>query len=241
MKTKDNQSFASASNGAKRINTANNSVETPPSAARMAVAIAGYPYGTRNAVMDIVDNPIENGATKIAVLLNETGKLGNAVVIVDNGTGVHPEILDEVLRPGSYTADRYSENSLSRYGIGLKGAGLSLGNRIIVLTRWAGEPLRRRAIDLEVIQAQDAWLQETQEPNNDEIAYYEWALQQLPDTSKGVESGTVVIIDKLNIRSRDRTRVTREIIRACGETYARFISPQRSEDARLRIKVDSTE
>jgi len=221
-------------------NTSNDSNlrETEPSAARLAVAIAGYPYSARAAVMDIVDNSVENGAASIAVLLRS----GNdALVVADNGTGVAPEIIDEALRPGSYTADRYSPNSLSRYGIGLKGAGLSLGRRIVVLTRWSGEPLRRRAIDMDVIQNEDRWVQEIREPNNEEIALFERTMDEVGARPKDVSTGTIVIIEKLNIRSRDKARIRRDIIRACGETYARFLSRQLPEESRLRIKVDDQE
>jgi hypothetical protein len=215
-------------------------IETVPSAARLAVAIAGYPYSIRTAVLDITDNAVENGATRIAVLLNDTGDFKDAVVVADNGTGVLPEILDEVLRPGSYTADRYSENSLSRYGIGLKGAGLAIGQRITVLTKCSGGTLQRRAIDAETIKKADKWIQETRNPNEKERNYFEWAMSQL-GTENGITTGTVILIERLNIRSRDRTRILREIIRACGETYARFLSQNIPEENRVRIKVDSTE
>jgi hypothetical protein len=205
----------------------------------MAVAIAGYPYDIRTAINDIIDNPVENGASKIAVLLNQIGAWEKkAIVIADNGTGIHPDILNEVLRPGSYTADRYSENSLSRYGIGLKGAGLSLGSRIIVLTKFAGEKLKRRAIDMKVIQDIDKWVQEIRDPNNAESEYFEWAMTQLPGSPTNVESGTVVIVDELNIRTRDNSRMIQETIRTCGETYAKFLSPHLPEENRLQITVD---
>jgi hypothetical protein len=212
---------------------------TEPSAARMAVAIAGYPYNIRTAINDIIDNPIENGATKIAVMLKNTGPWEKtAVVIVDNGTGIAPEIIDEVLRPGSYTADRYSENSLSRYGIGLKGAGLSLGHRIVVLTKFAGQELRRRAIDIRVIQEKDKWVQEIRNSNKAEGDYFEWAMRQLPGAPDKSESGTVVIIDDLNIRTPDINRITREVIYKCGETYSRFLSAKLPQEERLQISVD---
>src|SRR5262245_37812245 len=104
--------------------------ETPPSAGRMAVAVAGYPYSARAAILDIADNAVEAAADRIAILLHQFGKELKGVAIVDNGVGIPPKILDEVLRAGSRTNHLYSKESLSRYGIGLKGAGFSLGNKI---------------------------------------------------------------------------------------------------------------
>ena len=57
------------------------------------------------------------------------------IVFCDNGTGIASEIINEVLRAGSRTRHLYRPTSLSRYGIGLKGAGFSLAERITLLTR----------------------------------------------------------------------------------------------------------
>src|SRR6266478_782257 len=110
--------------------TAQAVVVTEPSVARLAVAIAGYPYSSRAAVFDLVDNSIEAGATRIGIRLEAKDGVFRRLVVIDNGSGVHPAILDEVLRAGSRTSHLYGNQSLSRYGIGLKGAGFSLGSRI---------------------------------------------------------------------------------------------------------------
>jgi hypothetical protein len=177
-------------------------LETPPSPSRMAIAVAGYPYSARAAVLDIADNAVEAAADRIAIVLHQFGKELKSVAIVDNGTGIPPKILDEVLRAGSRTNHLYSKESLSRYGIGLKGAGFSLGNKISVLTRAKGRPLSRRAIDLKYIEKHDTWAQEIREPNNDEAAIFESAMAQLPEGGQR-ESGTLVLIEEPNIRSRD--------------------------------------
>jgi hypothetical protein len=78
------------------------------------------------------------------------------------------------------------------------------------------------------------------EPNPQEKTYFAWAMSQLPGQSNGSDSGTVVIIENLNLRSKDRTRVLRDLIRACGEAYARFMSPSLPEANRLLMQVDST-
>lgn len=193
---------------------------TEPSSGRIAVAIAGYPYSPRAAVLDIVDNSVAAGASVVIVQLPSDAN--GQLVIADNGTGIAPEILNEVLRAGSRVQERYAAQSLSRYGIGLKGAGFSLGGKIEVFTRSGETTVRRRAIELGVIQNADAWIQETREPEQREIALFNSLVDGLPrDTSK--KTGTVVVISDLNMRSRDIGRFKTDIARALGEAYAKFL------------------
>lgn len=194
---------------------------TEPSSGRMAVAIAGYPYSARAAILDIVDNSVAAEATGIEITLpaSPDGRL----TIADSGIGIAPEILGEVLRAGSRVQDRYASQSLSRYGIGLKGAGFSLGEKITVLTRAGGQPIRRRAIELPVIQANDAWIQETREPNDKERQEFEAVIAGVP-AENGKKTGTLIVIDGLNLRSREIGRLKTDIARALGETYQKFLT-----------------
>jgi len=200
-----------------------NYLDTPPSPGRMAIAVAGYPYSARAAILDIVDNSVEAAADRVAIVLHQFGKELKSVAIVDNGIGIPPKILDEVLRAGSRTSHLYGKESLSRYGIGLKGAGFSLGNKISVITQAKGHALARRAIDLKYIEKHDKWEQEVREPNEEEIAIFGAAMAQLPDGGQR-ESGTMILIEDPNIRSRDLTRLRTDIVRQLGETYGKFLS-----------------
>jgi hypothetical protein len=194
---------------------------TEPSSGRVAVAIAGYPYSPRAAILDIVDNSVAAGASTVIVQLpaDTSGQL----VIADNGTGIGPDILNEVLRAGSRVQERYAMQSLSRYGIGLKGAGFSLGDKIEVFTRSGERSVSRRAIELNVIQNADAWIQETREPEQREIEFFAKLVDGLPrDTGK--KTGTVIVISELNIRSREIGRFKTDIARALGEAYAKFLT-----------------
>ena len=200
-----------------------NYIVTAPSPGRIATAVAGYPYSARAAILDITDNAVEAAADRIAILLHQVGKELKSVAIVDNGVGIPAKILNEVLRAGSRTNHLYSKESLSRYGIGLKGAGFALGNKISFITRAKGHSLARRAIDLKYIEKHDEWVQELREPNEDERAVFDSAMAQLPEGGQR-DSGTVVLIEDPNIRSRDLTRLRTDIVRQLGETYAKFLS-----------------
>jgi hypothetical protein len=194
---------------------------TEPSSGRMAIAIAGYPYSSRAAILDIVDNSVAASATGISISLPSDP--AGEIVIADKGTGIAPEILPEVLRAGSRVQDRYEAQSLSRYGIGLKGAGFSLGNKVVVLTRFTDQPIRRRAIDLPVIQAADEWIQDTREPSAEEQKYFENTIRNLPGEN-GKGTGTVVIIGGLNLRSREISKLKTDIARGLGEAYQKFLN-----------------
>jgi len=207
--------------------------KTEPSSGRMAIAIAGYPYSSRAAILDIVDNSVAADATGISIHL--PSKTDGDVVITDNGNGIPDEIMQEVLRAGSRVQDRYDAKSLSRYGIGLKGAGFSLGGKIIVLTKFGNGPVRRRCIELSVIQAADEWIQDTRSPLPEEEKFFAKALKELPGEN-GKHSGTVIVISALNLRSREIGKLKTDIARSLGETYQKFLNR-----GLLSIQINDTE
>jgi hypothetical protein len=199
----------------------------------MAIAIAGYPYSPRAAILDIVDNSVTANSSGISIQL--PSKTDGEVVIADNGAGIPDEILQEVLRAGSRVQHRYDDKSLSRYGIGLKGAGFSLGGKIVVFTRHGSGPIRRRCIELSVIQAADEWIQDTRPPLPEEEKLFERALDELPGED-GRQTGTIVVISALNLRSREIGKLKTDISRALGESYQKFLNR-----GLLTIEINGTE
>ncbi|MFB9246911.1 ATP-binding protein [Sphaerisporangium melleum] len=100
-----------------------------------------------------IDNSVEAGATHIRVSTNfgERRSSIDEIAFADNGRGISPDILAYALSMGFST--RYNQRgSLGRFGVGLKLAGLSLGRRIDVYTKQAGDPTIRHAyMDLQEI------------------------------------------------------------------------------------------
>lgn len=213
-------------------------LETEPSAARIAHAIAAFPYDYLTATMDIVDNGIENGARGVSVQFLSKNKLIERIVIADNGTGIPDEIVNEVLRAGSRTNHLYRGTSLSRFGVGLKGAGFALANTITVFTRNTSGVIMRRSIDQSRIEKTDRWEQETREPTNAEREFFEETLGALPgpvDTA----TGTIITLENVKLKSRDLTKLRTELVRRSGETYSKFLSTPADRDIRrLAINVD---
>lgn len=107
---------------------------------RICEAISKIGYKPSAAILDIVDNSVVAGSKNIIIRLfmKEGMNINNRqnvvrVQVIDDGKGMSIEEIKKALQLGSDVS--YSENSLSKYGMGLKSAGFSLGNRIEVVSK----------------------------------------------------------------------------------------------------------
>ncbi|MFO1400124.1 MAG: ATP-binding protein [Steroidobacteraceae bacterium] len=115
----------------------------------------GYEFST--AVADVIDNSIEARATRILVDIEFDGD-SSSVRIADNGHGMPPARIREALRFGSERD--YDENdSLGKFGLGLKTASLSQSQRLTVASRSSAErcEIYAYAWDLDHVQKTDRW------------------------------------------------------------------------------------
>jgi hypothetical protein len=92
---------------------------------------------TTSAICEFVDNSVQWGASTVRVYFNESGKRGQKrldVLVLDNGSGMAPNVLRAATAfGGSMCFD--NRNGIGRYGIGMKGAALSMG-RILDIISW---------------------------------------------------------------------------------------------------------
>ena len=113
----------------------------PTKAARLMAAIARIGYDPEVALCDLLDNSIDAGATYINIeCMTPDGASKDIAgyVIADNGRGMTEETLLNAFALG---AERdYKSGSLGKFGIGMKSAGLSLGNKIKIITKTKGSP-----------------------------------------------------------------------------------------------------
>jgi hypothetical protein len=108
--------------------------------ARLCFGLANIGYKSYAAVEDIIDNSVTAGARNIDICiithgskaLTEKGSI-DRIRMTDDGKGMDNEIIRKALDIGSDID--YQEHSLSKYGLGLKSAGLSLGDRIQVYSK----------------------------------------------------------------------------------------------------------
>ncbi|MEU5858960.1 ATP-binding protein [Nocardiopsis dassonvillei] len=144
-----------------------------------------------------IDNSIEAGANLIQVMTAFGPKKQSIdeIAFADNGRGIKTDILPQALSLGFST--RYGQRgSLGRFGVGLKLAGLSLGRRIDVYTKLAGEDTVRHAyLDLDDIREKNQTHIEAHE-----VSGWPEAYNTIMRDADGVpfESGTLVVYGKID-------------------------------------------
>jgi hypothetical protein len=201
-------------------------IEVGFDAVRLCEAIAKIGYEPYTAIMDLVDNSVTAEAKEIKITLSlhegKTLKSKNGVEfyqIVDNGKGMTDSDIVDAFTLGSKR--KYSENSLSKYGMGLKSAGLSLGTKISIYSKKENELTKKYTFDLEVIRELDR------------IAIIPSKLTRIEtrdaQTLLGGKSGTVVIISGCeNINQSSPNLTITKLRERLGVVYNNFLKRQKS-------------
>ncbi|MBE7562012.1 ATP-binding protein [Acidithiobacillus sp. HP-6] len=203
-------------------------------AARLCQAIARIGYEPQTALLDIVDNAVTASASDIRISLylapGKTLKNRNSVAtyqVIDNGYGMTN---DEIVGAFALGANgNYRPHSLSKYGMGLKSAGLSLGSRIHIVSKKNGVISQRHTFDIDLVEQENRFIISSSD--------------LLPDISEKYtsllpgESGTVVEIDgceKINHQSPSTT--VRKLEEEMGVIYAKFLTDP-TNPVRIGIRV----
>lgn len=114
-------------------------LQLPPDPMRLAVMLGSVGHTMPAAVADLVDNSITHDATRIDITFGRPdGGHGRWMAIADNGSGMDEERLAEAMRIGGQSD--YAEDSLGKYGFGLKGASWSQTKMFTVVTKEEGQP-----------------------------------------------------------------------------------------------------
>ena len=195
---------------------------------RICEAIAKIGYTPQSAILDIVDNSVSAEASLVEVefrlkegAANNTRNGIEEIIIRDNGKGMSAEGIGKAFDFGS--AVEYSKHSLSKYGIGLKAAGFSLGRAITVSSRLKGSgDINTKLLDRDVILKQGLVYIEGECSSND------------LDFLKSNASGTVIKISKLRKGLPSANRIETLINDVIGTTYLGFFI--RSENP-LIVKI----
>lgn len=106
--------------------------EVIPSAKRLINSLRSLGYEFPTAIAELVDNSIEAKATVVSIDVEFDGE-NSWVMIADNGRGMSAEKLKEAMRYGSNS--EYDENSLGKFGLGLKTASFGQAKHWVVATR----------------------------------------------------------------------------------------------------------
>lgn len=131
-----------------------NGIELAPNPARLVRILAAVGHTMPSAVADLVDNAISADATEVNITFGRPdGGQGRWMSIADNGYGMDGAKLAESMRIGS--SSEYENNSLGKYGYGLKGASWSQAKIFTVVTKCDGAEPHHLTWDIDDM---DGWI-----------------------------------------------------------------------------------
>ncbi|MBV7270152.1 ATP-binding protein [Winogradskyella luteola] len=201
----------------------------PINADRICEAISKIGYKPSSAILDIVDNSVMANANNITIELHiKDGKSLNNIQniekirIVDDGTGMNVEEIKKALELGSDV--QYSQNSLSKYGLGLKSAGFSLGNRVEVTSKQKDVISDTFFLDREIIR------------ENNKFGYSTTLSSDIiQDKLNKAETGTIVTISDIIYTSRvSANKIITDIAQKAGVSYYEYLS---KEGRHFKVKI----
>ncbi len=200
--------------------------DNTPNAEKLLEALRSSGYDSYSAISDIVDNSLDANADMIKVEVGKAHADEILISIADNGDGMDHNTLDQALRLGSLTP-RNNEN-LGKYGMGLITASISLGRRLIVITKKEGK-YTTGVHDLDEVGQAKKFVKTIRESNDVETNYFLQALG-------GVDSGTIVTIQKIdNIQNKNLSSFSSKLVRDFGEIFRYFL------EANKKILVNNKE
>lgn len=216
--------------------------ENPPHPFALVEAMRSIGYTPPTALADLIDNSITAGAKNIRIRMSppRSATLGGFVAVEDDGKGMSPNRLAEAMRwGGDGPGQPRRADDLGRFGLGLKTASISLGRRLTVASRAAGEPLRILRWDLDHV-AKAGWKM-LDGPDTDA----EPLVTQSALTNDAKATGTLVIVthlDRLGVRSslashleRNEATLTAKIAEHLGMVFHRFLAEG------LKIRLGASE
>ncbi|MEX0430388.1 ATP-binding protein [Spiribacter insolitus] len=200
---------------------------------RILEAVSKIGYRPPIALMDIIDNSIAAFANKIDVILDlEEGKKFHnrsaikRFILVDNGKGMTNAEVQTALDIGSNV--KYPPHSLSKFGLGLKSAGLSLGDRIYVVSKQDGKLTNAKYIDREVVRSEGSYglVEESPEP-------------RFADLLTDYQSGTVVVIEKPAKPQDSPKKIINELDERAGIVYYEKLGCEGGVEIKIKCGDDA--
>jgi hypothetical protein len=186
---------------------------------RVCEGISKIGYQPSSALMDIIDNSITAGATVIRVKLDikegSTLQVRDSVKrfrIIDNGSGMDREQILTALALGSIVD--YPSGSLSKYGLGLKSAGFSLGDQVKVISKKAKVFSGTYSLNRKAIKEHNQYGVCTTDAVDDEN------IEELKD----FENGTIIEITETANNQDSPNKIKRELQEKAGATYYYYLS-----------------
>jgi len=202
----------------------------PANAGKLLNAVASIGYDIEVALCDLMDNSLDADSENIHLHVeqlvegDEVSGVISKFVIVDDGLGMNEEALVNAFTLGS---DRgYQSGSLGKFGLGLKSAGLSLGDKIIIITKMEefDNPLCA-VLSLSDVEDSGEYQISIGEAKEEFINLWD-------GYSLNNNHGTILIIDDLNDGQSTSIGFESYLTRYCGMVYHMAI-----EDSESPIKL----
>jgi len=209
-------------------------------AGRVLQALGRIGYHPVYALLDIADNSLSAEATQIAINIVTTGdpdqeKGGPRAIlssfsVVDNGFGMNEAGLANALTLGS-SESYYTEGTLAKFGLGLKSAAFSLGDRLEIISKQSTDDTVRKVVldRQEIVKAGGEYFYTIESPNKDDL-----------DELKAHNSGTIVRITKIHIASMPRaSEIIEELVNRAGVVYYYYLSGKVPGKQNLEMTINS--
>lgn len=195
---------------------------------RVMTGIRNMGYTFESAILDIVDNSIVAKSKNIKIFIQAEDDTRDQsikrIIIEDDGTGMNEDQIFNALELGS-SESQYEENSLSKYGFGLKSAGFSQANSIAVISKTeACFEWHKARVGWDLIEEYNKYVVD----EDLELDLFE---QRLVEAKA---KGTIIILDGLiKVSKIKKDTAVKRIVERCAITYHRFM-----EEDDLNIKVN---
>lgn len=218
-------------------------IENPPDPARIMDGLRDTGYDFNTAVADIIDNSIAAEATRICVHVDPDAQMNVTVSVADNGYGMDFDGLKNAMKYGS--DKRVEQNSLGKFGLGLKTASTAFCRRLSVVSRPSGNAETLKVCwDLDYIATTNRWSLIQEEPTDDDL--------DILCEAAGDGSGTLVLwenIDRLFQREYSTIGAARNALKRYVSTlkdhialvYQRFLDPRDTREHNVTIWLNDEE
>lgn len=169
-----------------------------------------------SAILDILDNSIDAGATQIKIdLFSRKGRL--ILIIADDGKGMSRDEIIQAIRLGSERGDRHTAE-LGKFGVGLSLSSLYLGTTLRVVSQQINREMFQGSQNVDDITRTNTWLNTVDLASPEDQALFNFYLPEQ-------ESGTLVIIEGVDrIGATEFARFKNALTAHIGETFCHHIA-----------------
>lgn len=211
----------------------------PAKAGKLLNAVASMGYDPEVALCDLIDNSIDAKSNNIKIHLEDNLDINtddsdnqSAYVIADNGTGMKESDLINAFTLGS---DRdYPSGSLGKFGLGLKSAGLSLGDRITLISKTTQGDIYVAILSIREVERTGDYCIEVGKATEEYIEL--WNKYKISPNS-----GTILIINELQDTQPTFSNFIAYFKRYCSNIYHLILESSELEIAINNIYIEGVD